>query len=441
MFSRKQLVKLILPLMVEQLLAMTIGIADTLMVATCGEAAVSGISLVDSINILLINIFSALATGGAIICSQLIGKEQIQDAKKAAKQLLLVTAVLSLAIIAYCLVSKRGLLRILFGSIEDSVMDNAVTYLFLSALSYPFIAVYNAGAALFRSMGNSKISMYASALMNVVNVGGNALLIFGFRMGVAGAGLASLFSRILAAVFVLYLLKNKKNLLYIERWLSWRPDFPMLKNILRIGIPTGLENGMFQIGKILVASLIASFGTASITANAVANSANSLVFVPAQAIGLGMITVVGQCVGAGNFQQAKSYMLKLTGTAYLFMISLNVLMYFLINPMLAMYHLSNETAAITREIMVWHCLTAAVLWPAAFTLPNGLRAAGDVKFTMLVSVFSMWTFRIGFSFLIGKYWGFGVLGVWTAMYIDWVFRIALFVWRVVSGKWKNHRMV
>ena len=282
MFSRKQLIKLILPLVVEQFLAMTIGIADTLMVATCGEAAVSGISLVDSINILLINIFSALATGGAIVCSQYIGKEQPENARKAAKQLVLITAILSVAIMIACLLSQRGLLRVLFGSIEDAVMDNAVTYLFLSALSYPFIAVYNAGAALFRSMGNSKISMYASLMMNIVNVGGNALLIFQFNMGVAGAGLASLISRILAAVFVLYLLRSKKNLIRIENWLHWKPNFGMIKNILRIGIPTGLENGMFQIGKILVASLIASFGTASITANAVANSASSLVFVPAQ---------------------------------------------------------------------------------------------------------------------------------------------------------------
>ena len=441
MFSRKQLAKLILPLVVEQFLAMTIGIADTLMVANCGEAAVSGISLVDSINILLINIFSALATGGAIVCSQYIGKEQPENARKAAKQLVLITAVLSVAIMVACLLSQRGLLRVLFGSIEDAVMENAVTYLFLSALSYPFIAVYNAGAALFRSMGNSKISMYASLMMNIVNVGGNALLIFGFQMGVAGAGLASLVSRMLAAVFVLYLLRNQKNLIYIEHWMHWKPNFDMMKNILRIGIPTGLENGMFQIGKILVASLIATFGTASITANAVANNASSLVFVPAQAIGLGMITVVGQCVGAGDFKQAKSYMLKLTGVAYLFMVALNVLMYFCIDPMLALYQLSDETAAITPGNYDLALCCGCYPVAAAFTLPNGLRAAGDVKFTMAVSVFSMWAFRIGFSFLIGKYMGVGVLGVWIAMFIDWIFRIILFAWRVVSGKWKNRQLV
>ena len=441
MFSRKDLSRLILPLVVEQFLAMTIGIADTLMVATCGEAAVSGISMVDSINILLINVFSALATGGAIVCSQYIGKSQPDQARKAAKQLVLITAVLSAGVMLLCLIAQRGLLRLLFGSIEEAVMDNAATYLFLSALSYPFIAMYNAGAALFRSMGNSKISMYASLMMNIVNVGGNALLIFQCNMGVAGAGLASLISRILAAVLVLFLLGNKKNIIRIEHWLHWKPNGAMIRNILRIGIPTGLENGMFQIGKLLVASLIATFGTASITANAVTNSACSLVFVPSSAIGLGMITVVGQCVGAGDFQQAGRYMWKLTGLSYVFMAALNIGMFFCIDPMIALYQLSAETGEIARELMIWHSVAAAVLWPAAFTLPNGLRAAGDVKFTMIVSVFSMWTFRIGFSFLIGKYLGVGVLGVWIAMFIDWIFRIALFVWRVVSGKWKNRQLV
>lgn len=441
MFSRKDLSRLILPLVVEQFLAMTIGIADTLMVATCGEAAVSGISLVDSINILLINVFSALATGGAIVCSQYIGKSQPDQARKAAKQLVLITAVLSAGVMLLCLIAQRGLLRLLFGSIEEAVMDNAATYLFLSALSYPFIAMYNAGAALFRSMGNSKIPMYASLMMNIVNVGGNALLIFQCNMGVAGAGLASLISRILAAVLVLFLLGNKKNIIRIEHWLHWKPNGAMIRNILRIGIPTGLENGMFQIGKLLVASLIATFGTASITANAVTNSACSLVFVPSSAIGLGMITVVGQCVGAGDFQQAGRYMWKLTGLSYVFMAALNIGMFFCIDPMIALYQLSAETGEIARELMIWHSVAAAVLWPAAFTLPNGLRAAGDVKFTMIVSVFSMWTFRIGFSFLIGKYLGVGVLGVWIAMFIDWIFRIALFVWRVVSGKWKNRQLV
>lgn len=441
MFSRKALVRLIVPLVIEQILAMTIGIADTLMVATCGESAVSGISLVDSINILLINIFSALATGGAIVCSQYIGKEEVDNAKKAAKQLVLITAILSLFIMSLCLLTQKGLLRLLFGSIDDSVMESAVTYLFLSALSYPFIAVYNAGAALFRSIGNSKISMYASILMNIVNISGNALLIFHFHLGVAGAGIATLFSRILAAVMVLFLLRNQKNRIYIDQWLHWKFHFPMIKNILKIGVPTGLENGMFQVGKILVASLIASFGTASITANAVANSISSMVFMPATAVGLGMITVVGQCVGAGDYKQAQGYILRLTGVAYATIIPLNILLYFIIDPMMSLYHLSAETAFITRQLLVWHCVACALLHPAAFTMPNGLRAAGDVKFTMSVSVFSMWVFRIGFSFLIGQYMGMGVVGVWIAMFIDWVFRIICFVWRLVNGKWKNKQLV
>lgn len=441
MFTKKALLRLILPLIAENLLAMTVGIVDTLMVASCGEAAVSGVSLVDSINILLINLFSALATGGAIVCSQYIGKNEPDKAQKSAKQLLLITAGSSLVIMIACLATQKPLLRVLFGSIEPSVMENAIIYFFLSALSYPFIAVYNGGAALFRSMGNSKISMYASFMSNIINVAGNALFIFGFHMGVAGAGLSTLVARAAASVFVLFLLKNKRNLIYIENWLSWKPDFALIKNILRIGVPTGLENGMFQVGKILVQSLVATFGTASITANAVANSASSVIFVPGGAIGLAMLTVVGQCVGAGNYKEAKSYIIKLTGLAYVAMGTVNIILYFCIGPMLGLYHLSAETAEIAREIMSVHCLASLLLWPAAFTMPNGLRAAGDVKFTMIVSVFSMWTFRIGFSYLLGQYFAIGVLGVWFAMFIDWIFRILCFVWRLASGKWMHKKVV
>ena len=306
MFSRRDLWRLILPLVIEQLLAVTIGMADTVMVASVGEAAVSGISLVDSVNILLINIFSALATGGAIIAAQYIGREDRENACAAAKQLLLASTAVSLVIMAGCMFFQRPLLTLIFGQIEPLVMDNANTYFFLSALSYPFLAVYNSGAALFRSMNNSKISMVTSVGMNLINIAGNALTIYGFHMGVTGAGLSSLISRAAGAAAMLVLLQNPHNLIHIEH--IWKPELRprMIRNILQIGIPNGLENGMFQIGKILVQSLIASFGTAAIAANAVASSVASLAQIPGGAIGLGMITVVGQCVGARDYRQARS---------------------------------------------------------------------------------------------------------------------------------------
>ena len=266
-FTRKDIMRLILPLIVEQLLAVTIGMVDSVMVASCGEAAVSSVSLVDSINILLIQIFAALATGGAIVSSQYLGRQDTDSANKSAKQLLVVVAFFALCIGVICLFLNRHLLGWLFGDTEQAVMDNCVTYFFWSAISYPFIGVYNAGAALFRSMNNSRISMVTSLIMNVTNLIGNALLIYGFHMGVAGAAISTCFSRILGSVIVVCLLRRRNNVIYIDTFRGFRLNFQVIKNILFIGIPSGLENGVFQIGKILVQGLVASLGTAAIAAH------------------------------------------------------------------------------------------------------------------------------------------------------------------------------
>ena len=440
MFTRKQLGKLIGPLLVEQLLAVTIGIADTVMVTGVGEAAVSGVSLVDSINILLINIFSALATGGAVIAAQFTGRQETQNAGAAAKQLMYTVCVLSLLVTAACLILRDGILGAIFGRAEAAVMDNARIYFFLSALSYPFIALYNAAAALFRSVGNSRVSMLSSLLMNLINISGNALLIYGARIGVAGAALASLISRVVGAGLLLLLLQRSPQV-HIDR--LWRPECrpAMIRNILRIGVPGGLENGMFQIGKILLQGLIVTFGTAALAANAVAASMSTIAQIPGAAVGLAMITVVGQCMGAGAHAEAKKYTIRLTLLAYGAMGVLNILMFFLRDPIASIYDLSPEAAAITRDLIGYQCICCLLIWPAAFTLPNGLRAAGDVTFTMLVSLFSMWIFRIGFSYIFAYATDWGVLGVWVAMTIDWVFRAAAFVIRFARGRWLAKRVI
>ena len=434
MFDRKSLSKLIFPLVVEQLLAVTIGMADTVMVASVGEAAVSGISLVDSINILLINIFSALATGGAIISSQYLGKNDDESACTAAKQLVYAITAMSSVIMVLCLVARIPLLNLIFGKVEPLVMKNAQTYFWLSALSYPFLGIYNAGAALFRAMGNSKVSMFTSILMNVVNITGNAILIFGFNMGVAGAATATLVSRILGAVIMLVLLKNKNGRIHIERLFKPELKLYMIKNILRIGVPNGLEGGMFQVGKILVQGLIASFGTVAIAANAVANNVAMIAQIPGAAIGLALITVVGQCVGAGEYKQAQKYILKLTGVSYVTMGVLNVLLFICLKPAIAVFRLTTATSELAYTVMVFQRVFSLLFWSASFVVPNGLRAASDVKFTMTVSVLSMWIFRIGFSYLLAPY--MGLLGVWVAMWIDWIVRIIFFAIRIKSGKWK-----
>lgn len=441
MFNRKQLARLIWPLIVEQFLAVAIGMADTVMVTSCGEAAVAGVSLVDSINVLLINIFSALATGGAILASQYIGRQDKEQANVAAKQLVLVTAGISVLVMAICLFANASLLHMVFGEAEADVMTNAETYFFWSALSYPFLALYNAGAALFRAMGNSRISMFTALLMNALNIGGNALLIYGMNMGVAGAAIASLVSRFVGAAIMLALLRLRHQMIRLDSLIRLGFHPPMIRQILGVGVPNGLENGMFQIGKILVQRLITVLGTASISANAVANTVAALPQIPGAAIGLAMITVVGQCIGAGEQDQAKSYTLRLTGLAYASMSVLCILEVVLVAPIVGFFNLSAQTAELARQLLGYHGITCLIMWPASFVLPNGLRAAGDVRFTMLVSVLSMWVFRIGFSYLLVDMLHMGVLGVWVAMTIDWLVRVIVFSIRLFTGGWRNKHLI
>ncbi|MBQ9133987.1 MAG: MATE family efflux transporter [Clostridia bacterium] len=435
LFTRKDLTRILLPLLAEQILAVTVGMFDSMMVSSAGEAAVSGVSLVDSINLLLSNIFAALATGGAVVCSQFLGRKDYSAARTSAKQLYYVVFFVSAAIMAIALLFRTSLLSLIFGKIDADVMGHAKIYFLFTALSYPFLALYNGGAAVFRAMGNSKISLYVSLGMNAVNIVGNAILIYGFQLGAAGAAIATLFSRILGAWVMLALSHNKKNPIYVENLFRYRPDFPLIKNILHIGVPSGMENGMFQFGKLLTQSLVSTFGTAAIAANAVANTLASFEYAAGGAVGLTMITVIGRCVGAGEKEQAKQYVKKLLGVGYAVMLAVALLLTLSAKPIIGVYKLSAESSTLALTLILVHNIFAVTIWPLAFTLPNSFRAASDVRYPMLVSVFSMWVFRVACSYILALGFDLGVLGVWIAMLIDWGFRTILFVIRFVSGRW------
>ena len=433
-FTREDLKKLIIPLIIEQMLALSIGLFDTLMVSSCGEASVSGVSLVDSISVLLIQILSALATGGAVVCSQYLGKKMPEKAKLSAGQLMFIMLTSSGTVMILVLFLHRFLLRTIFGQIEADVMDEAQIYFLISAISYPFLGVYNAGAALF-------LSMYTSLVMNVINIGGNAILIYGAGIGVMGAALATLIARMVSALVMVVLLSKKDNPLCIMTPGCMRPQKDVIGKILKIGIPSGIENGMFQIGKLLVSSLTATFGTAAIAANAVANSIAGFANIPGIAIGLAMVTVIGRCIGAGEKEQAKRYSRKLLGLAYGGMCLTDITLLILVRPLVGCFSLSGEAFAITVQLLQTFSICAMLIWPLSFALPNVLRAAGDAKYTMEVSVFSMWVFRVASSYFFAGTLKMGVLGVWIGMYVDWVFRSLLFVIRYKRGKWLNKRVV
>ena len=439
LFSSAALRKLIIPLVVEQFLAMTIGMADTIMVTSVGEHAVSGVSLVDNISTLLINVFSALATGGAVVAAQYLGSRDEENACSAAKQLFYAIGALSAATMAVCLLFREPILRLVFGHLEDNVMEAAMTYFLLTAISYPLLAIYNAGAALFRAMGNSKVSMLASFLMNIVNIGLNAILIYGADIGVAGAGFGTLFSRLAGAVLMTWLICQHGHRIHIDHLLHFEFRGQLVKKILRIGVPNGLENGMFQIGKLLVLGLVTPLGTSATAANAIANSVAGLVNVPGNAISLSLITVVGQCMGAGDSKQAVGYTKKLMAIVYLAMGTLSVLLFFFAAPVVGLFGLTAAAAAMAVEVLRWCAVFDLIFWPMSFSLPNALRASGDAKFTMIVSICSMWVFRIGFSFLLVPQ--IGLLGVWVAMFIDWIVRAVVFLIRFLSGRWKTKKVI
>lgn len=385
------------------------------------------------------NTFASVSTGGAVVAAHRLGEKKREAANKTADQLLMCVTGIALLVTALSLLFNRPILKLIFGNVEESVMSNAVIYFYMTALSFPFLGIYNASAALSRAMGNSAITMRISVLMNVVNIAGNALLIMGLGWGVFGAALSTLISRALGALIMYHVLRDEGHPLYFGRKPFVRPDWKILRNIMRVGIPTGLDNCIFQVGKILVQSLIAGLGTVAIAANAIAGTVAGVAVIPASAMGIAMITVVGQTLGAGDVLQVRRYVRKMMGYSYLFMAVLNVAITLSAGQIAGFYQVSEETRILAVQVIVFHSICAVLLWSTGFSLPNALRAAMDATYTMAVSIFSMWAFRIGCSYLFAIVFQMGLLGIWAAMAVDWIFRSVCFVWRFHGEEWLKKR--
>ena len=441
LFDNRYLKALIIPLLIETLLSVTIGMMDTIMVARVGEHAVSGVSLIDSIANLLIFLFSAFATGGAVIASQYLGRKEERNACFSAKQLMYLSLAFSLAVSLLMQIFRRPVLDIIYGHIENNVMDAALAYFTPIIISFPFLAVLNSCNALFRSMGKSRITMIVAIIMNLINVSGNALFIYGFGMETFGAGLASLLSRMTACFYMVYKVTRPEEQIHVLEPLKFEVDLPMIKRILKIALPSGIENSVFHIGKILVSSTVASFGTASIAANAVFNALSTFANIPGSAIGMASVTVIGQCCGAREYDQASYYGKKLLGLTFL-MMGVTCFVIFMLTPELAkLYNLSDAAYSLAEMTIRLNMFQTLLFWPPAFTIPNFLRAAGDAKYTMIVSIASMWIFRVMLSVILGVYLGMGFLGVCWGMFVDWYCRGIFFVTRVLQRKWKTKTVV
>lgn len=441
MFTNRMIRSLLIPVVLEQLLNSIMGTADTMMVSNVGSAAISAVSLVDSINILVIQAFSALAAGGAIVCAQYIGQQNQERANESARQVLFIITLISIVVSAICLGFKKPLLRLIFGSVEADVMRASEIYFFYTALSFPFIALYDAAASIFRAQDNTKGPMTISMISNIMNIVGNAIMIWGFHMGVAGAAIATLISRIFCALVVLIQLRRDRQPIVVRDYLKIRPDWPMIGRILGIGIPSGVENSMFQLGKLAIQSTVSTLGTVAIAAQAMTNILENLNGIAGIGVGVGLMTIVGQCMGANRKDEAVYYIKKLSVIAEVTIIVSCLLVFILTRPVTMLGGMEKTSADMCWHMVMWITIVKPIMWVSAFVPAYGLRAAGDVKFSMISSCAVMWLCRFCLSVLLIRGLGFGPIGVWIGMFADWTVRAVLFTWRFHSRKWLEHKVI
>ena len=434
---------LLIPVVLEQLLNSIMGTADTMMVSNVGSAAISAVSLVDSINVLVIQAFSALAAGGAIVCAQYIGQRNKEKANESARQVLFIITAISVAVSLICLVFQKPLLRLIFGSVEPAVMSASETYFFYTALSFPFIAAYDSAASIFRAQDNTKGPMIISMISNVMNIAGNAVMIWVFHMGVAGAALSTLISRIFCAVVVIIQLRKEREgqEIVVRDYFKIRPDWSMIRRILGLGIPSGVENSMFQLGKLAIQSTVSTLGTAAIAAQAMTNILENLNGIAAIGVGVGLMTIVGQCLGAGRKDEAVYYIKKLCVIAEVIIIISCLGVFALTKPVTILGGMEKESADMCFHMVMWITIVKPLVWIMAFIPGYGLRAAGDVKFSMIVSCCTMWACRFCLCVFLIRVMGFGPMGVWIGMFADWTLRGIIFTWRFHSRKWLQHKVI
>lgn len=441
LFSNKMLKSILVPVILEQLLNSFMGTADTMMVSNVGSAAISAVSLVDSINVLLIQAFSALAAGGTIICAQYMGQRNYERANKSARQVLFIILSISAAVTILCLLFKDPLLHFIFGKVDADVMEASSVYFLFSAASYPFIALYDSGASIFRAQENTKGPLIISVISNVMNIVGNAILIWGFNMGVAGAAIATLVSRIFCAVVVLWQLRKDRQPIVVRDYLKIRPDRKLIGRILGLGIPSGIENSMFQLGKLAIQSTVSTLGTTAIAAQAMTNNLEMLNGTAAMGVGIGLMTIVGECIGAGREDEAVYYVKKLSCVAEMIIIGCCLLVFALTKPITMLGGMEPESARMCFQMMAWITVVKPLVWVVSFIPAYGMRAAGDVRFSMITSCVSMWVFRFCLCVFLIRVMGMGPLAVWFGMFTDWTIRGIVFIWRFHSRKWLRHKVV
>ena len=441
LFPGNSIWKLLIPIVIEQFLKALMGMVVTMMVSRVGSDAMSAVSLVDSVNILVIQVFTALAAGATIVCSQYLGRKDEKTANEAARQIMFTVFVISTVLTIFCIGFKKPLLKLIFGKVEKSVMTASLTYMWITAASFPFIALFQAGGACFRACGNSRFPMLVSVISNVMNIVGNYILIFMFGMGVAGAAWATLASRVFCMVVVTMGLAREKQSIVVKNYLRIRPDISLIKNILKIGIPSGIENGMFQFGKLAIQSSVSTLGTVAIAAQAMTATLENLTGIAAIGVGIGLMTIVGQCIGAGRVEEAKYYIVKLTIIGEILVAASSFIIFAGTKPIIYLAGMEKAAGDLCFTMMLAITIVKPIVWWLAFVPSYGLRAAGDVKYFMITSCIIMWFARVALAVFLIHFMGFGPMAVWIGMFVDWTIRGLVCLHRYLSGKWLRYKVI
>ncbi len=468
LFTGKQLFWLIVPIVIEQIFSTSLGFFDSILVSNIHAAeavrsnASNAVGNVDYINNLIIQLFSAFATGGSIVTSQALGAGDNDLANKLAKQLLMLVICVALGVAGLCLLLNRPIIRLFYGHVDPTTFGYQQTYFYVTALSFPFIGLFNACAALLRAQRKSLVTMTSAAISCGVNVALDALFMYVLNLGVLGAGLATLFCRAVPALFMLTLLGREGNLVRVRLWGPFRFDGAMLRRILRIAIPSGVESALFQLGKLMTNTFVNAgvyaTGAKSLTAlneagetisvniqangNAIANQINNFASVVGGGVGTSCLTVIGQSVGSGDLGQVKHYMRRMFLISYLANGLCVGLILSLVPVISQLYGYTAEAKAIGQSCLYLCLMFQFFTYPLSFTTPGILKATSDVKYVMYCAVFSMFVMRVGLAFLLttDRIPGLpqlGAMGYWIGMCSDWVLRSVLFLSRLLSGRWKK----
>lgn len=438
LFTTRSLILLTIPIIAESLLTQLVGMVDGVMVSSVGEVAISAVSLVNNVSAVIINLLTALAGGGSIVTSQLIGANKTKEAKRSTGQVITMTFMTATIIGMLSLIFSRPLLKLIFGQVEQAVMDDAVTYLFYDALSYPLLALCAAAGAIQRSKGETKTMLYVSLLRNAVNIAGNAICIYGFKMGVAGVAIPTALSRLIGAAILMPLVMRKSTPLRPDPKDIFHINPRLMRKMLRVGLPTAVENSMFQLGRLLTLSMISGFGTVHIAANSTSGALTGLVVIFSGAVRLAAMNVIGQCVGTGDEKQIKLNFRRLLIMCYIAHCTAAIIAILLRYPLVGLYTgLSAETAELTVELMLIHLIPSLLLYTPSFFIAVPLRAANDSAYCMVISILSMIIFRLTLAQILCVNMGMGAKGVYFAMVTDWVCRSICFIVRWYCGAWKK----